>query len=217
MSLSSAWRAIIGRSQESPKTRPQRRYASRRRLARFELFEPRMMLSYTPLQVATAYGYNNIMYGSVVGNGAGQTVAIIDPGDDANFVNSSSPNFSKSDLAKFDADYGLPNPPSFKVVGEDGGARPTYASAAANNVDYGETAGDVEWVHALAPGANIVLIEETNSTASDRNRAPVDRRSSGRRIGGLDELRRTGEQQRARARPLRQAFRSRPPRNRATR
>ncbi len=124
MSLNSSWRAIIRRSQESPKARQQRRFASRRRLARFELFEPRMMLSYTPLQVATAYGYNNIMYGSVVGNGAGQTVAIIDPGDDANFVNTSSPNFSKSDLAKFDADYGLPNPPSFKVVGEDGGTRP---------------------------------------------------------------------------------------------
>jgi hypothetical protein len=130
-----------------------------------------MMLAYTPLQIQTAYGYNNIIYGSVVGNGAGQTVAIIDPGDDANFVNSSSPNFSKSDLATFDADYGLPNPPSFNVIGEDGGARPTYANPADNPVDYGETSGDVEWVHALAPGANIVLIEETNNTGSDRSRA----------------------------------------------
>src|ERR1022692_4227208 len=103
MSFYSSWRAFSLRSQKSPKTRQQRRSASRRHVARFELFEPRAMLSYTPLQIQTAYGYNNIMYGSVVGNGAGQTVAIIDSGDDANFVNSSSPNFSKSDLAKFDA------------------------------------------------------------------------------------------------------------------
>lgn len=129
------------------------------------------MLSYTPLQIRTAYGLNNVLYGSVVGNGAGQTVAILDPGDDANFVNSSSPNFSESDLARFDADYGLPNPPSFEVIGEDGGARPTYANPADNDADYGETAGDVEWVHTLAPAANIVLIELTNSTASDRSRA----------------------------------------------
>jgi hypothetical protein len=130
-----------------------------------------MMLSYTPLQIQTAYGFNDIMYGSVKGNGAGQTIAILDPGSDLNFVNSTDPNFSKSDLAVFDADYGLPNPPSFKVIGENGGARPTYANPADNDVDYGETAGDVEWVHALAPGANIVLIELTNSTASDRSRA----------------------------------------------
>ncbi len=129
------------------------------------------MLSYTPLQIRTAYGFNDIMYGSVRGNGAGQTVAIIDPGDNANFVNSTDPNFSQSDLARFDADYGLPDPPSFKVIGEDGGPRPTYSNPADNDVDYGETAGDVEWVHALAPGANIVLIEETNSTGSDRDRA----------------------------------------------
>jgi len=86
---------LTQRSGKSPKGKQERRLASHRRIARFEQFEPRMMLSYTPLQIQTAYGYNDIMYGSVVGNGAGQTVAIIDPGDDANFVNSSSPNFSK--------------------------------------------------------------------------------------------------------------------------
>ena len=75
---------------------------------------PRMMLSYTPVQIQTAYGFNEITYGSIVGNGAGQTIAIIDAGDDADLVDSTSPNFSKSDLAVFDADAHLPNPPVSK-------------------------------------------------------------------------------------------------------
>jgi len=110
MSFNSSWLGLTQRSGKSPKGKQERRLASHRRIARFEQFEPRMMLSYTPLQIQTAYGYNDIMYGSVVGNGAGQTVAIIDPGDDANFVNSSSPNFSKSDLAKFERRLQAPQP-----------------------------------------------------------------------------------------------------------
>jgi hypothetical protein len=167
MSFSSSWRELMSGSNRNVQSKQQRRLASRGRIARFELFEPRMMLSYTPAQIQTAYGFNEITYGSIVGNGAGQTIAIIDAGDDPNLVDSTSPNFSKSDLAVFDADAHLPNPPSFKVIGENGGPRPTYATAADNPVDYSETAGDVEWAHAMAPGANIVLIEEAQTPGSN--------------------------------------------------
>lgn len=81
----------------------------------------------TPNQVATAYGVNLINFGTasnpIPGNGAGQTIAIIDPGDDSALV-STGPNFDSSDLHNFDLLANLPDPPSFTVVGENGGHAP---------------------------------------------------------------------------------------------
>ena len=95
----------------------------RARCIRFEFLEPRQMLSanpwLTPSQVTQAYGINQINFGATPGNGSGQTIAIIDPGDDPNI---------QSDLATFDGTFGLQAPPSFSVVGETGLARPTYAA-----------------------------------------------------------------------------------------
>jgi len=103
----------------------------RRRLD-FESLELRVLLAFTPSQVTHAYGINQIMYGSTVGNGAGQTIAIIDPGDDSALVDTGSPNFDTSDLYQFDhlPQVNLPDPPSFKVIGETGGARPSYIGIA---------------------------------------------------------------------------------------
>ena len=46
---------------------------------------------YTPEQIQEAYGTNDIVFGPagthLVGTGAGQTIAIIDSGDDINLVN----------------------------------------------------------------------------------------------------------------------------------
>jgi hypothetical protein len=56
----------------------------------------------TPQQIRTAYGINSIMLGSVVGNGSGQTIAIIDCYDDPALLDSTDPNFATSDLHKFD-------------------------------------------------------------------------------------------------------------------
>ena len=86
---------------------------------------------------------NQINFGSVSGTGAGQTIAIIDSYFD--------PNIS-SDLAKFDSQYGLSAPPSFTQYVENGLAQDNSGWAL-------ETALDVEWAHAIAPAANIVLVE----------------------------------------------------------
>ena len=61
----------------------------------------------TPYQIQNAYGINQIWFsgGKVMGNGAGQTIAIVTAYDD--------PNISY-DLAAFDSAFGLPNP-SFRV------------------------------------------------------------------------------------------------------
>jgi subtilase family serine protease len=96
----------------------------------------------SPSQVATAYGVNQIAFGSITGNGAGQTIAIIDAYFDRNIT---------SDLAQFDSQFGLAAPPEFTQYAESG----LYA----NNSGWAlETALDVEWAHAIAPGANIVLV-----------------------------------------------------------
>jgi subtilase family serine protease len=62
----------------------------------------------------------------------------------------------ESDLAAFDADFGLPAPPSFTIVGP----HDTSDSSDPDNTKswQQETALDVEWAHALAPAARIVLV-----------------------------------------------------------
>ncbi len=60
-----------------------------------------------PVQIRGAYGINSITLGSVVGTGAGQTIAIIDAYDDPNLVSSTSAAYATSDLHMFDAQFGL--------------------------------------------------------------------------------------------------------------
>ncbi len=105
----------------------------------------------TPQQIQNAYGINGITFsnGRITGNGAGQTIAIVDAYNDPNI---------KSDLAAFDSKYGLAAPPSFTV--DNLGATTTDPGWAL------ETALDVEWAHAIAPGANIVLVEASSTSLS---------------------------------------------------
>ena len=51
-------------------------------------------IGYTPAQIRAAYGINNVVFGTVTGDGTGQTIAIVDAYDDPAFVNSTDPNFS---------------------------------------------------------------------------------------------------------------------------
>jgi hypothetical protein len=97
----------------------------------------------SPNQIRAAYGVNQINFGSVSGTGAGQTIAIIDAYFDPNIT---------SDLKQFDSQFGLTAPPSFTQYVESG--------LSATNAGWSlETALDVEWAHAIAPDANIVLVE----------------------------------------------------------
>ena len=135
------------------------RGASKRR-AIVEAMEPRTLLTvaipfnpatdgFTPAQIRKAYGFDQASYanGSVPADGRGQTIAIIDAGDDPTVM---------SDLQTFDTQFGLAAPPSFKVVNQEGQASPLPLPDA-NGA--GETTLDVQWAHAVAPGANILLVE----------------------------------------------------------
>ncbi len=98
---------------------------------------------YTPSQVKTAYAI-----GQTATVGKGVTIAIVDAYGSSTI---------QSDLAAFNSAYGLPST-TLKIYYP--GGKPTTS-----NADWAlETSLDVEWVHALAPGAQIALvIAKTNS------------------------------------------------------
>ena len=108
---------------------------------------------YNPLEIRTAYGVNQIEFpDGVVGNGAGQTIAIVDAYNDSNI---------QSDLNTFDSEFGLPAT-TVTRVNENGGT-----SLPASDPTGGwelEESLDVEWAHALAPEANIVLVEASSAS-----------------------------------------------------
>ncbi|MFI5455035.1 MAG: hypothetical protein ACHRXM_06250 [Isosphaerales bacterium] len=127
---------------------------------------------YTPAQIRAAYGINNIKFSSIVGDGTGQTIAIVDAYDDPSFVNSSASGFNTSDLARFDQEFGLPNPPSFEKLNEYGSVSnlPGIDPAGAHNPQGNwevEEALDVEWAHSIAPAASIILVECNSNSGTD--------------------------------------------------
>jgi subtilase family serine protease len=114
---------------------------------------------YVPAQLETAYN-EQPLFGSGI-TGKGQTIVIVD--------SFGSPTI-QSDLAAFDAEFNLPAPPSFKII-QPAGKVPAWDPTNANgDLNWGgETTLDVEWSHAMAPGASILLVEtpvaETEGTA----------------------------------------------------
>jgi hypothetical protein len=115
-----------------------------------------------PSQELTAYGISGITFNSggttVPGNGAGQTIAIIDAYDNPD---------AASDLATFDTEFGLAAPPSFTKIGINASGTNTGTLPSANSGWSGESSLDVEWAHAVAPDAYIVLIEANSASNTD--------------------------------------------------
>ena len=103
---------------------------------------------YSPLQVEQAYDLPPLYARGLTGQG--RTIVIVDP--------YGSPTI-RHDLNVFDDAFGLPAPPSFQILQPLGPvppfnpADPSMVSAA------GETTGDVELAHEIAPGANILLVD----------------------------------------------------------
>ncbi len=63
----------------------------------------------------------------------------------------------QNDLGVFDQTFGLPAPPSFKIITPDG---PVNQQDPSRTLGWAiETSLDVEYSHAMAPGANILLVE----------------------------------------------------------
>jgi subtilase family serine protease len=103
---------------------------------------------YSPGQFETAYNMKSLYKDKW--NGAGETIALVD--------SFGSPTI-KQDLATFDAGFGLPAPPSFKII-QPAGKVPAYNPKNSLMVSWAEeTSLDVEYSHAMAPGANLLLVE----------------------------------------------------------
>ena len=102
---------------------------------------------YSPQEMRTAYGLNGLLEAGFVG--AGETIVIID--------SYGSPTIA-ADLAAFDQGFGLPDPPSFTVLAPLGTVPWDPAKYHDQPGWAAETTLDVDWAHAMAPGAAIVLL-----------------------------------------------------------
>lgn len=95
--------------------------------------------AYTPSLISSAYNFSWALSHGI--NGSGQTIVVVDAYGEPNIV---------YDLKAFDAVTGLP-PANLSVV------YPMGTPAQYNQSWAMETSTDVEWAHAMAPHANIIL------------------------------------------------------------
>jgi subtilase family serine protease len=138
---------------------------------------------YTPNAIRSAYGLgsyltgvltNGISFGGIAGDGRGQTIAIIDPYDYPTAL---------TDLNAFSSYFGLPQfngsgEPTFQQLTQTGQpvssstTSPNYVGTDPYGPSYltgfgdweGEESLDIEWAHAIAPMANIILFEGADSS-----------------------------------------------------
>jgi subtilase family serine protease len=102
---------------------------------------------YSPLQIEQAYNMPALY--AQHDQGQGRTIAIVD--------SFGSPTI-KQDLQQFDSDFGLPDP-QLKII-QPAGAVPPFDGSNSDMVNWAvETSLDVEYAHAMAPKAKILLVE----------------------------------------------------------
>src|SRR5204862_1408762 len=108
---------------------------------------------YDPYQMRHAYQVDSLI--SAGFDGSGHTIVIVDAFQNPNLV---------TQVANFDNFYGLP-PITLAQVAPDG--LTPFVPGNANMTGWAEEISlDVEWAHAMAPGANIVLVlAKTNDDA----------------------------------------------------
>jgi subtilase family serine protease len=120
---------------------------------------PVQQVSYTPSQVRQAYGFDHI-----AGDGTGETIAIVDAYH--------APNVA-TDLASFNSTYHISGTGGLTTVYAQG-SQPAFNDGWAQEITL-----DVEWAHAIAPGANILLVETATNSFDDL-------------LGGVDYARQHG-------------------------
>jgi subtilase family serine protease len=107
----------------------------------------------SPAQVKAAYGFSTSSTA-----GTGKTIAIVDAYDDPT---------AEKDLGVFSTQFGLPACTTangcFKKVSQTGTSKYPKANAGWAL----EISLDVQWAHAVAPGAHILLVEATSASTSN--------------------------------------------------
>ena len=92
------------------------------------------------------------MQNGVTLDGSGQTIAIVAAYDDPTIAN---------DLQQFSTAFGLPTANLTVVKQNVGGSLPVADTTWAKEISL-----DVEWAHAIAPGASILLVEAVDATSN---------------------------------------------------
>ena len=101
-------------------------------------------------------------------DGKGETVAIVIWNRDASYVDSNSPGWSNSGLARYSVAHRLPTTGfSFEMLNEMGSTTDLPEPSNSN----GEFDLDTQTVHTVAPEANIVVVLASSSKTSDINQA----------------------------------------------
>src|SRR6267154_3469180 len=104
---------------------------------------PSVSSTYSPSQIRHAYGFDQLS-----ATGANQKIAIVDAYGNASI---------QSDLNTFCSQFGLSST-TVQIIGNNTSTDTGWAL---------ETALDVEWAHAIAPGATIILSVAASSSSSD--------------------------------------------------
>jgi len=109
---------------------------------------------YDPFEIRHAYGTDSLI--NAGWDGSGRTIVIIDAFQ--------SPNI-QTELGTFDNFYGLPAPQFTQIAPQ--GLTP-FDSSSNDQLGWAEEISlDVEWSHAIAPGANIVLVLSKSDQDAD--------------------------------------------------
>jgi len=107
-----------------------------------------------PSQIRQAYG--------IPSSGGAGTIVIVDSFDDP---------YALADFNAFSAQYGLPQEPSTNVTASSNAVfQVVYASGKKPRYNSGwsqEEALDIEWAHAMAPNAKIILVEAASNSSAN--------------------------------------------------
>src|ERR1035438_2037195 len=104
---------------------------------------PSASIYYSPVQIRHAYGFDQL-----AATGANQKIAIVDAYDNTSI---------QQDLNTFCTQFGL-SATTVQILGNNTGGDTGWAL---------ETALDVEWAHAIASGATIILSVAASSSSTD--------------------------------------------------
>jgi subtilase family serine protease len=113
-----------------------------------------------PAQIERVYNVGPLRRRGI--DGAHQTIVIVD--------SFGSPTIAR-DLAAFDTAFGLRAPASLRVI-QPAGRVPRYQPTSGRTGWASETTLDVEWAHAMAPAASIVLVETPTAENEGRTGFP---------------------------------------------
>ena len=114
----------------------------------------------TPTQIRTAYGFGDLSDAAFSNRGRGQTIYIVDAFTGADV---------RGDLNVFSSQFGLPltNARTFQIVNANsGGFSPAVDAGWAAEISL-----DLQWAHAIAPKAKLVLVQADTSLPQDMLRA----------------------------------------------